>query len=147
MHVLMAGTTMAAVASGNPANLAVAGEPGAAWASGGTAALVGPTRVAEDIGGRGVIDYLQSYVTFTADGRAHGSGGCNNFSGEYALAGETLDLGPLARTKKGCPPAILDQEARFHQALGQTRGYRLDKGLLYLLDPGGAPVVRLWRRA
>jgi heat shock protein HslJ len=149
MHVLMAGTTMmAAMAGGNAAHLAVAGEPGASGASGGTVALVGPTWVAEDIGGRGVIDYLQSYVTLTADGRAHGSGGCNNFSGEYALAGETLDLGPLARTKKGCPPAILDQEARFHQALGQTRGYRLDKGLLYLLDAGGgAPVVRLWRRA
>jgi putative lipoprotein len=121
-------------------------ELAAAEASGGTAALVGPTWVAEDIGGRGVIDYLQSHITFAADGRAHGSGGCNNFSGDYALAGETLDLEPLASTKKGCPPAIMDQEARFHQALAQTRGYRLDKGLLYLLDARGAPVMRLWRR-
>jgi heat shock protein HslJ len=30
-----------------------------------------------------VIDYLQSHITFTADGQVHGSGGCNNFTGGY----------------------------------------------------------------
>jgi hypothetical protein len=39
----------------------------------GDAGLVGPTWVAEDIEQRGVIDRLQSHVTFTAEGRAQGS--------------------------------------------------------------------------
>ena len=55
-----------------------AARPGAAGA-GDEPVLVGPTWVAEDIGSRGVIDDLQSHITFTAEGQAHGSGGCNKF--------------------------------------------------------------------
>ena len=93
-----------------------------------------------------MIDDLQSHITFTAEGQAHGSGGCNNFTGGYRLEGATLALGPLASTKKACPPAIMNQEASFHEALGATRGYRFENGLLFLLDAQGAPVMRLWRR-
>ena len=126
-----------------------AAPPGAAkeaGSSGDMARFVGPTRVAEDIRGRGVIDDLQSHITFSAEGRAHGLGGCNNFTGGYRLEGATLELGPLAGTRKACPPAIMDQEARFHDALGETRGYRFENGLLFLLDAQGAPVMRLWPR-
>ena len=112
----------------------------------GEPSLVGPIWVAEDIGNRGVIDDLQSHVTFTAEGRAQGSGGCNNFSGACAHAAATLDVGPLATTKKACPPAIMDQEARFFEALGQAHGYRFENGLLYLLDAQGISVMRLWPR-
>jgi putative lipoprotein len=122
------------------------GEAGAAGAPTGATALVGPTWVAEDIGGGGVIDYLQSHITFTAEGQAHGFGGCNNFTGGYTLDGATLALGPLASTKKACPPAIMNQETRFHQALGKVRDYRFENGLLVLLDAESVPVMRLWRR-
>jgi heat shock protein HslJ len=118
----------------------------ASAASTGTVALVGPTWVAEDIHGRGVIDYLQSQITFTVEGRAHGSGGCNRFTGDYRLEDATLEPGPLATTRKACPPAIMNQEARFFEALEETRGYRFDHGLLFLLDAQGTPVMRLWRR-
>ena len=123
--------------------------PGTASAAGSSAeaaALVGPTWVAEDIRGRGVIDNLQSSITLTAEGQAHGSGGCNNFTGGYRLEGATLALGPLASTNKACPPAIMNQEAAFYEALGETRGYRFENGLLFLLDAQSAPAIRLWRR-
>jgi putative lipoprotein len=122
-----------------------AARPKAAGA-GDEAALVGPTWVAEDIDGGGVIDYLQSHITFTAEGQAHGFGGCNNFTGGYALDRATLALGPIASTRKACPPAIMNQEARFHQALGKVRGYRFENGLLILLDAESVPVMRLWPR-
>jgi heat shock protein HslJ len=112
----------------------------------GEPSLVGPIWVAEDIGRRGVIDDVQSHVAFTAEGQAQGSSGCNNFRGAYALRGETLEIGPLASTKKACPPAIMDQETRFFEALAQTRSYRFENGLLYLSDAQGMPVMRLWRR-
>jgi heat shock protein HslJ len=126
-----------------------AGAPGPFMAAGSSedaAMLVGPTWVAEDIRSRGVIDDLQSHVTLTAAGEAHGFGGCNNFTGRYTLDGTTLMFGPLASTKKACPPAIMNQEAGFHEALGEIRGYRFENGLLFLLDAQGTALMRLWRR-
>ena len=118
----------------------------AAGSSAGADRLVGPTWVAEDIRGRGVIDFLQSSIVFTAEGQAHGFGGCNNFTGRYTLDGTTLTLGPLASTKKACPPAIMNQETSLYEALGETRGHRFENGLLFLLDARDASVMRLWRR-
>jgi heat shock protein HslJ len=123
--------------------------PGPATAVGSledAAALVGPTWVAEDIQSRGVIDYLQSHITLEADGQAHGFGGCNNFTGRYTLEGRGLTFGPLGGTRKACPPAIMNQETRFHEALGETRAYRFENTLLFLLDAQGALVMRLWGR-
>jgi putative lipoprotein len=114
--------------------------------SGDTATLVGPTWVAEDIRSRGVIDYLQSSITLTTGGQAYGFGGCNHFNGRYALGGAMLTLGPLAGTRKACPPAIMNHETRFHHALDETRRYRFENGSLFLLDAQGASIMRLWRR-
>jgi putative lipoprotein len=112
--------------------------------------LVGPTWVAEDIDRRGVIDNLQSFVTFTAEGGAHGFGGCNNFSGGYEVDGDRLEIGGegarIASTLKACVPAVMDQEARFLDALGRVRSWRIDRGLLFFLDAEGEPILRLWRR-
>ena len=108
--------------------------------------LIGPTWVAEDIAGKGVMDNLQSTITFTADGTVHGTGGCNRFHGGFTVEGEKLAFGQLANTSRACLPAIDEQEQRFHQALQQTRGYRIEKGLLFLLDVYGEPQMRLWKR-
>lgn len=105
--------------------------------------LTGPTWIAEDIGGQGVMDSLQSRIAFKEDGNAHGSGGCNNFSGRYTVVGDTLGIGPLASTRKACPPAIMSQEARFHEALRQVRRFRFENGLLHLTDDQGQVVARL----
>ena len=40
----------------------------------------------------------------------------------------------------------MNQETRFHEALGETRTYRFEKTLLFLLDAQGVSVMRLWRR-
>ena len=40
----------------------------------------------------------------------------------------------------------MNQEARFFEALEETRGYRFDYALLFLLDAQGNPVMRLWQR-
>ena len=118
----------------------------AAGSSADAAALVGATWVAEDIQSRGVVDYLQSSLTLEADGQVHGFGGCNDFTGRYTLEEEALTLEPQAGHRKGCPPAIMNQETRFHEALGETRTFRFEKTLLFLLDAQGVSVMRLWRR-
>lgn len=101
-----------------------------------TATLVGPTWAAEDIGSRGVVDNLHSTIIFTADGSVHGSGGCNRFQDNYTLEGGHSIWGPWP-AKMACPPAIMEQEDRFHEALEKTCSYRIEGGLLVLIDALG----------
>lgn len=114
------------------------------------AMLVGPVWVAEDIDNRGVMDMLQSTVAFTPGGRIQGFGGCNSFTGAYTQSGKSLSIGTesgqLATTLKACPPAIMDQESRFMDALGRVGAYRIEQGLLHLLDAEGKPILRFWQR-
>lgn len=110
---------------------------------GGAPGLVGPTWIAEDIGGRGATDRLQSSITFGADGRAHGSGGCNRFTGGYTLDGASLRFGAMAQTNMACVEAAMEQEQRFHAALAAVQGWRIEGGILHLTGVGGTTVLRL----
>lgn len=110
------------------------------------ASLVGSSWVAEDIDGEGVMDNLQSFVTFGADGSVHGSGGCNRFTGKYVLDKSNLSFGPLAGTRKACFEAVMNQETRFHKALATVTAYRIENGLLFLLNKNGQTVIRCWQR-
>ncbi len=116
-------------------------------ASGGAdaASPVGGLWIVEDIAGRGVVDRLQTTLTLDGQGRAYGSGGCNRFTGGYTLDGAALRFGAMASTNMACVPAAMDQEARFHRALAEVAGWRMDGGILHLTNAGGAPVLRLAR--
>lgn len=96
-----------------------------------TEGSVAPTRpngrwLAEDIGGGGVIDRLQSVLEIAANGAVSGSGGCNRMAGKAKIAGNRLSFGPIASTKMACPPAAMNQEAKFFAALADVRGWRID---------------------
>jgi putative lipoprotein len=45
-----------------------------------------------------------------------GSGGCNQFSGAYKIIGDSVQVGPLAITKKYCA-SIMETEEKFMQVL------------------------------
>jgi putative lipoprotein len=113
--------------------------------SGPAPALVGPAWVAQEIGGRGVAARVRTDITFGADGRAYGSGGCNRFTGGYTLEGPSLRFEAMASTNMACEPPTMDQEQRFHQALAGVRGWRIENGILHLTGEGGAPLLRLSR--
>jgi heat shock protein HslJ len=105
--------------------------------------LVGNTWLVEDIEGEGVIDFLQSTLTFDSAEKITGMGGCNNFFGSVKIDGSAIEFGPLAATRKACGEAIDHQEFRFFQALEKVRTFEFDQGLLFLLDNDRAQVVRL----
>jgi putative lipoprotein len=109
------------------------------------ASLVGGDWLAEDIGGGGVLDRPQSTITFGPDQAAYGSGGCNRFRGSATISGDTLRFGPLASTMMACPPAVMDQERKFLDALEATRSYRFEGPFLYFLDASGAKLVTFTR--
>ncbi|MCP5364107.1 MAG: META domain-containing protein [Hyphomicrobiales bacterium] len=107
-------------------------------------ALTGTSWLAEDIGGRGVIDYAQTTISFDADGRVSGSGGCNRYFGPVTMGENTIAFGVLGSTRRACPPALMDQEQKFFGALAVTRSYRFDEPghKLVFLGDNGEPLMR-----
>ncbi len=69
-----------------------------------------------------------------AETRATGYSGCNEFFGSYELKGEALSLGPLGMTRRFCGGVAGSVELAFLQALGETRAWRIEKGMLLLLN-------------
>ncbi|MDH7796232.1 MULTISPECIES: YbaY family lipoprotein [unclassified Beijerinckia] len=103
--------------------------------------------LAEDIGGGGVIDRLQTVLEIAPNGAVSGSGGCNRMVGKANIAGDRLSFGPIASTKMACPPAAMNQEAKFFAALADVRAWRVDaiRQKLILLDAQGRTIITLAR--
>jgi heat shock protein HslJ len=100
--------------------------------------LTGTTWRAEIIMGRPVIDSSASALAFEADGRVHGRGGCNRYFGAGTIDGGRVSFGQLGATRMGCAPALMDQEARFFQALQTAERWSLDEHGLLLVYSSGA---------
>jgi heat shock protein HslJ len=108
--------------------------------------LEGTAWLAEDIDNRGVLDRVQSTLVFGEPGRVAGNGGCNRYFGPVMVASDRISIGPLAATKRACPPAVMDQDDRFTAALMASVSFRIDAtGALRLYDGAGAERVRLTR--
>jgi putative lipoprotein len=108
------------------------------------AKLGGTAWLAEDIDGKGVVDRAQSTVEFVDDQRAAGSLACNRYTTTYSADATGLRFGTIGATRRMCPPALMDQEARFSAALEGTRGLRFEPtGALLLLDGDGRVQARL----
>lgn len=108
-------------------------------------ALAGTSWIVEEIDTRGVLEHVQSTVTFETAERLAGSTGCNRIFGPVRLSGTTVRLGPVGSTRAACSPTVMDQERRFLTMLDAARTYQLDGGRLWLLDEGGQRRMRLAR--
>ncbi|MBI9110698.1 META domain-containing protein [Maridesulfovibrio ferrireducens] len=92
--------------------------------------------VLEDLDGKGVIDFAQSWLMFSEDGKISGSGGCNRFSGSYTFNDQKVETGPLASTRMACGEALDHQEFKFFEALGQPLSIKTENGLLFMEGNG-----------
>lgn len=103
--------------------------------------------LAEDIGGGGVVDRVQTVLEISADGRVSGSGGCNRIFGSVRLDGQAIAFGQMGSTKMACPGAVMMQEQKFLAALAQARRWRIDapRRKLILSDEAGTVLVVLAR--
>lgn len=79
-------------------------------------------------------------AVFGDDGQVAGSGGCNRYSGPYALDGDGLTIGSLATTMKMCvaPPGIDEQEASYLAALTRVSTWLIEDERLRLRAADGA---------
>jgi heat shock protein HslJ len=107
--------------------------------------LVGTSWIAEEIAGSGVLDQVQSTLTFESAERIAGSTGCNRYFAPLQLTDTTLRFGSGGSTRRACPPAVMDQESRFLAALEAVRAYRRDGNALWLLDDSGRTRMHLTR--
>jgi putative lipoprotein len=97
----------------------------------------------EDIDGVGVLDNSHTTIGFSGAGQVTGDSGCNRYRGSAAIDGNTLRFGPLAGTRRACPPAVMNQELRFYQAMEQVAAWRIaGTGLLHLVNAQGQVLLR-----
>ena len=71
-------------------------------------------------------------LQFIEGGRAAGFGGCNRIAGPYAVAGDSIRLGPLAMTRMACSEGM-ELETAFVAALDSVERYRREGSALELL--------------
>jgi heat shock protein HslJ len=85
-----------------------------------------------------VIEGTTITLSFGADGRAGGSGGCNSYGGEYRERGDELSFGPIVSTKRACLDERANrQEQRYLSALGAASRFRLSNGRLTIFQSDG----------
>ncbi|MCE9627392.1 MAG: META domain-containing protein [Candidatus Eisenbacteria bacterium] len=75
-------------------------------------------------------------LVFTLNG-ARGQAGCNSFRGSFR--GDdlgALTFGPLASTRRACPPAQMEVETRFLKALANVQSFGFSAGRLTLAVQG-----------
>ncbi len=95
----------------------------------------------EWIGERPLVDNSHVSLTLGEDGRAYGSAGCNHWFASYQLEGDKLTFSQGGVTRKMCPPALMEQEQRFIQALDQVRRWDTSEtGELRLWPEAGKPI-------
>ena len=106
--------------------------------------LIGAWHV-ETIAGKATDPDVKTWLEFEGAGTVDGSGGCNSLFGAYSAEGGTFRIGPLAVTRKACPPKILGQEKDFLKAVPAVRDFRLEaeSQVLVLLNGSGEEVMRL----
>jgi heat shock protein HslJ len=104
--------------------------------------LQGGEWTVENIGGAGPVDGSRATLNFDVDGQLSGSASCNRYSGSYRWSGEGLSVSPkTAMTLMACVPALMEQENRFMQLLGQTRGFRFGADGALILEAAGGTVT------
>jgi heat shock protein HslJ len=88
------------------------------------------------------VEGTEITLSFTADGQANGTGGCNRYFGSFET-GESgaLSFGPLGSTRMACPTEIMNQETALFRALDDTSRYEIDGVRLSLFSGDGTGVL------
>ncbi len=99
--------------------------------------------IAEDIDGTAVTDKIKTTLRIGKDGGVSGRGGCNGFFGSAKIAGNAISFGHMGATQMACEQGAMDQEHKFHQALGRAATFAVQEGKLVFADKDGKAILRL----
>jgi heat shock protein HslJ len=77
-------------------------------------------------------------LAFGKDGQANGHGGCNSYSGSYAVRDGALQFGEITSTRLACASqAATEQEQQYLQALGTASRFATEGNMLTVWYEGG----------
>jgi heat shock protein HslJ len=82
-------------------------------------------------------------LQFIGENSVSANGGCNTFSGGYAVSFSSISIGPLAGSRKSCGADLDTQESAYIQALESATMFTSSSNQLILYDPGNVEVARL----
>jgi len=91
--------------------------------------------------GAPVLPRTKLSLTIGADMRAGGSGGCNSWFAQAEIQGETLRLGSITSTLKGCTQSVNLQEGAFREALGAVATWSVAGDQLTLFGADGKALL------
>lgn len=92
---------------------------------------------------RPVIDNSPASIQFAEEKRLVGNASCNTYFGTYEFDGSSLTLNAAGKTNKMCiVAALMEQEARFLDALPNVTNFEIREGILFLMDENGETVFR-----
>jgi len=107
--------------------------------------LVGTTWLLEDLSGSGIVDRTQATLAFLDDGRVSGSGSCNRFNGTVTISRSDITFGDLVSTRKACVEAVMNQEARYFEALEKATRFDVDEPFLLIYVEGSDQPLKFIR--
>ncbi len=103
----------------------------------GTSDLTSPVWGLSAIIDKALIPGSAITIEFGVDGKVSGSAGCNQYSGEYTVIGNALQITSLAAsTEKACSQDVMDQESAYLQALQDAKTYLVAGSQLILYGNG-----------
>jgi heat shock protein HslJ len=94
---------------------------------------------AEDIGGRGIVDNSEVTLMLGTDGKIGGKSGCNGYSANYQITGDTLKVyPPMIGTRMMCPPALMNQEQAYRSLIETAQSFKITpEGILLISSVSG----------
>jgi heat shock protein HslJ len=102
------------------------------------AAFAGTDWQLASISGQDVPAGIGANAIFGEDFSVAGNAGCNTFSGDYSVDGDSIVIGPLAATRKACEPDVMDVENAFLNGLEQVSTMAISGQTLTLTSSDGS---------
>jgi heat shock protein HslJ len=72
------------------------------------------------------VEGVEAGLSFSEDGMASGTSGCNGLGGDYTVEGDQITFGEFVSTLMACDPPIMEQEDAAHKVMSGTATYTIE---------------------
>ena len=98
----------------------------------------------EDLGGV-AAEHGKATLTFPEAGKVAGNASCNRFFGSSEINGGSIKLGAMGSTRMACPEPVMNQEAKYLEALQAAERFEWKDPYLLIYSKGFEKPLRFIR--